>query len=74
MTLSKKQTTKALIRCAGWSVPVFANPEDRFSCDEARIMNVMLNPVRWIVKEKVIFHNISPSKTNAITNEKASSF
>ena len=41
MVISKKWTTKALIRlrgCAGWSAPVLlTNPEDRFSRDEAQI-------------------------------------
>ena len=32
----------------------------------------MLNPVRWIVKEEVNVHNISPFKTNAIPSEKVS--
>ena len=40
MILSKKRITKVLIRlrgCAGWSAHVlFANPEDRFTCDEAQ--------------------------------------
>ena len=44
MILFKKRITKALISlrgCAGWSAPLlFANPEDRFSCDEAHIAHI----------------------------------
>ena len=43
MILPTKQITKALIslrRWAGWSAPVlFANPKDRFSQDEAQIID-----------------------------------
>ena len=43
MLLSNKRITKMLIRlsgCAGWSVPLlFANPEDRFSCEEAHMIS-----------------------------------
>ena len=46
MILSKKPTTKALIRlrrCAGWSAHVlFATPEDRFSRNDAHLIYNLL--------------------------------
>ena len=55
MILSNKGITKALIRmqgCAGWAAPLLlATPEDRFSRDNAQMMEEgngsALNLVRW---------------------------
>ena len=58
MIFSNKRITKAVIRLrggAGWSAPVlFANPEDRFSRDEAQFKILEVSETHVYSNAKII--------------------